>query len=313
MKAKVIFWKHQTNKKGESPLMLRLSDGTDYKYKSLGISIVKDRWDEGKNCLKAVKPSKEKKYIDYKTLKDRIKEIEDKYTNKIEELLIQDRKVTNDKLIELVENPVKQSHTFYEYFNKRIKELENDEKYGNANAYKDTLRELNKFHSSDLYFYAVDLNFLQEFKKKLLKEGKKGTTISVYLRTIRAVYNHAIENNFAKELEYPFKRGNKLFKDLDTNTTPRAINSTELNSIKQLNVNDSLIDAKNYFLFGYYVGGINFVDMARLKYNENINYGRIEFKRFKIRSKNPELVSIGINEPIKKYFRLLQTEDGDKS
>ena len=102
---------------------------------------------------------------------------------------------------------------------------------------------------------------------------------------LKAVYNKAIEDKIFICRENPFKK----FKvgRLWTPTRKRAISKDEVLKIVNLdlslkggNISPYLEFARDIFLFSYYTAGINFKDIANLKYS-NIMDMRLYYKRNK--------------------------------
>jgi integrase len=108
----------------------------------------------------------------------------------------------------------------------------------------------------------------------------------VYFRTIRATINKAIgEKQLPADL-YPFSR-NVSERDkfslakFDLSTRKRAITKDEIRLIEAVEVTTPrMLLAKHLFLFSYYGGGINYVDMAQLKWR-NVQGGRLQYVRQK--------------------------------
>lgn len=113
-------------------------------------------------------------------------------------------------------------------------------------------------------------------------------TLSNRYRTLRAVLNKAIANGVAKAEYYPFARNTaEKYKfsigKSDTTTRKRAISRNDIRkvedftpagkatgqwaSIKNAAEVERLQLAKVVFLFSFYGGGINFIDMAQLRWN----------------------------------------------
>ena len=55
-----------------------------------------------------------------------------------------------------------------------------------------------------LLFEDIDYTFLKNFENDLLQRQVKVNTISIYLRTIRAIFNKAINEELTEN--YPFKK-----------------------------------------------------------------------------------------------------------
>ena len=58
----------------------------------------------------------------------------------------------------------------------------------------------------DILFSDIDIPFLRRYETWLRKQGLAENTIGIRFRTLRAVYNLAIEQNLVKTENYPFKK-----------------------------------------------------------------------------------------------------------
>ena len=100
------------------------------------------------------------------------------------------------------------------------------------------------------------------------------------MRSIRALYNHAIRRNIVKESLYPF-RVYKVSR-LKGRGAKRALTFEEVKQIinVDLSKNPELVNSKNYFVFSFYTRGMNFADMMKLKWKD-IKGGNIYYTRSK--------------------------------
>jgi integrase len=100
------------------------------------------------------------------------------------------------------------------------------------------------------------------------------------MRTLRAIVNLAIKEEHCNQSDYAFNTY-KISK-LNTDTQKRAINKEEMLKIINFDteINSSEWHSKNYFIFSFYNIGMNFRDLAQLKWS-NILYNRIMYKRSK--------------------------------
>ena len=98
------------------------------------------------------------------------------------------------------------------------------------------------------------------------------------MRTIRAIYNHAIKAGIADREHYPFN----AYKIKTVPTEKRALDIELLNKIitMKLQPGDMLFNARNYFVASYMMYGMNFKDMAFLRKTSVVN-GRISYRRNK--------------------------------
>lgn len=257
-------------------------------------------WDVRRQVLSEVskprKPNeaKQAEYDRYIWAKGILDALLKKYTDKTDELLKEGRNTTIDQLIDKVENRVK-IITVYEYFNNLIKNFTAANKLGQARIHEMTLRSLKDFAPKEIRFHDIDLHWLKRYENYLkrksikdaqgvvLRKGLKDTTISIYFRTLRAVYNSAIGEGFAKQIEYPFgkKQDNKTFtvSSIDVTTPKRAITREQLEAFEAVEgLTPEQEKAREIALFSYYVAGINFNDICKLRWANfdgiHINYTR---------------------------------------
>jgi integrase len=151
---------------------------------------------------------------------------------------------------------------------------------------------IEKSGKSDLVFKEVTIPFLKKFEADFKERLVKESGISFYMRTLRAVFNKAIEQRICKREMYPFDR--YKISDLNTKTIKRAIPKNDIEKLKSLIIENDLrkFHSLNYFMFSYYCWGINFADVAILKW-ENIQNNRLTY----IRLKTGKPYSLAILEP----------------
>jgi len=198
----------------------------------------------------------------------------------------------------------------FNYFDDVINDLEQKGKAGNASIYKTAKNSLKDFKpNSRLRFSDIDIPFLRKYEQHLFKKNVRGNTISVYMRTVRALYNKAIGEEVADRLLYPFKNtfnpGGYQTSYLETETVKRAIRIDEILKIKNFESKEltALHDAKMYFLFSFLARGMSFMDLALLR-PENISNNRIFYSRAKTRGKqNTSFEVLPPRKEILDYFR----------
>ena len=290
----VLCYKSKVLKNGESPLMLCICKDRKRKYQSLGISIKPAYWDFQKNKPKANCPNKD---LILKIILN--KELE--FRQQILELKAEDKEYTASTLITpKVEKKIK---SVYEFYDELIKEYESTNKIGNSRVYKDSFNSLKNFTGNklDIPFSHIDMDFLKQYEKWLRKNQCAETTISLYFRTLRSIFNKAIDEKYVKKTDYPFDefRVSKF----DTTTEKRAIPKE---TIKQI-INLDLSNESNYmklsrdlFVFSYLCGGINFTDIANL-ISENIINERLIYIRQKTHKKMNISLSFDALQIIKNY------------
>jgi integrase len=148
---------------------------------------------------------------------------------------------------------------------------------GNATVYRDLRNQLAKFipdeyGQDDLPFERVTVVFCNEWEATLRATGIEEITLSLRFRTLRAVLNKAIAAGLAKAEHYPFartvaERHKFQVGKFDVSTAKRAISREELRRLEVLApTTERYRLAKAVFLFSFYCGGINFVDLAQLRW-----------------------------------------------
>lgn len=161
---------------------------------------------------------------------------------------------------------------------------------------------LNKFRGN-VRLEEITVSYLYEYENWLTNQNISKTTIGMYLRPLRAIFNEAIEDGIIKKKKcYPF--GRHKFKIPASKNTKKAL---ELNDIKKIYYyacdpkNESEQRAKDYWLFSYFGNGMNPKDIAFLKY-KNIHDDYLIFERSKtekaLRS-DPKQITVFINEDMK--------------
>lgn len=269
----LVLYKWKVLANGEHPFMIRITQDRKRKYVTINESCNPKYWDFKKNKLKRSHPQFD---VLESLLSKRLKAYND-----IRLTLAEDNQhFTPEELIEKVDRPVK-SGTVMNFLDTIIEGLESDDKIGNARVYKDTRRVLQCFlKNKDISFLRINKVWLESFEKHLRSEKMTEVSISVYFRTLRSIFNKAIDKNYVRGEHYPF-RTFKVSK-FNTSTQKRAITREEMSRIKNMDLSKhpEAETARQYFLFSYYGCGINFIDIAKLT-GENLKSGRIFYTRAK--------------------------------
>lgn len=188
------------------------------------------------------------------------------------------------------------------HFNLAIEKNKKNDKIGTAESYKYTLNSLANYSKNKkntpiekLTFEAISANWLNDYEKDMLSNGKSYTTISIYTRTLRAIFNNAIAaNDIIKDI-YPFglKKDNK-YKIPNTKKVKKALNAIQLKTLFNAEVqNSNEAKAKAFWFFSYVCNGMNLKDVALLKYSD-IKDDKFEYYRAKTFDKSAEKTTITI-------------------
>lgn len=141
---------------------------------------------------------------------------------------------------------------------------------GNANVYKDIKQALKWFapENKPLPFSDVNVDFLNRWETYCRDRNMSETSISVYFRTLRAVFNRAIADRIVSKGLYPFNSF-KISK-FETETRKRAISREDIRKIEALDVSKQFQVqlAKDVFVFSFYNQGMNLIDIAHLRWSQ---------------------------------------------
>ena len=175
----------------------------------------------------------------------------------------ENKEFTPATLVDKVKSPVKVK-TVGDVFLVQIQSLKEHKRTGYAMSHLCVYNSLVKFNGHlDIYFSDIDTAWLKRYEMWLRSGGAVENTIGIRFRTLRAVYNLAIEQGIVKAEYYPFKTY-KVAK-LNQATAKRAISKEEVSAVigyDYIGKDEYTHFAIDLFAFSYYTGGINFVDMA---------------------------------------------------
>jgi len=198
------------------------------------------------------------------------------------------------------------SEMLFVFAEKVISRLEKTNHISNAQVYRFTLNMIKQFRNfQDISLKHIDVKFLYKLEEFLMVKGCMVNSISLYMRTFRAIYNRAIKESAVSESLYPFRN----FTIHSEETRKRAIPMESIEKIMHidLSVNHGLIYARDLFLFSFYMMGMSLIDIAHLRV-EDINGDRMKYSRKKTKQK----FSIKIPEKawviIKRYNDLSQKD-----
>lgn len=268
----ILCYRSKTLADGSHPLMIRVCKDGKKKYQSLGISVLPQYWDFDKNKPKRNCPNRLQ-------IEKLILQKGREFSDQIIEFATENKHFTATTLVEKVNKPTV-NRTVQQLFTAQIQTPKEQQRTGYAMSHLEVYNSLVKFNGHlDIYFSDIDTVWLKRYENWLRSNGSAENTIGRRFRTLRAVFNVAIEQGIVKADYYPFK-AYKVSK-LHQATAKRSISKDEINKIiayKSERYYTSL--AIDLFAFSYYMGGINFVDMAYLRVG-NIVDNRLVYTRKK--------------------------------
>lgn len=192
-------------------------------------------------------------------------------------------------------------------FTRKIDSLKSENRISTAVQYEQTLKKLEEFSANrNLTFASIDVDYLKRLEKWMLNRsvGSGGfktmteTTIGMYLRTLRAIYNEEINaGRIIKEL-YPFGRGK--FQIPKGAKKKRALTIDDIQKIIDYRTSGEFEErSRDFWLMSYFFNGMNFTDLLRLRWCDiDLTSDKIEFERQKTREtkQTKEKITIYLNK-----------------
>lgn len=178
-------------------------------------------------------------------------------------------------------------------FDKYIQELREANRIGTAVSYECAKASINKFKTG-LKYIDITPTLLKKYENWMLQNGSSITTVGIYLRSLRAIFNRA--TNINKTL-YPFGESRGKYSIPTGRNIKKALSLNEIAKIYNYTPKPDTTEsmAKDYWLFLYLCNGMNVKDFCLLK-RGNIDGHILTFHREKTkRSKReamPTVVSL---------------------
>jgi len=172
------------------------------------------------------------------------------------------------------------------HYQKRIEELTKNGSLGTASSYEMSMKSLARFTDlkrsgrfSRLTFKEITAEWLRDYEKHMTTEGRSLTTVGIYLRALRTLFNDAIA---AKDIDpefYPF--GKRKYQVPAPKNTKKALTSSQLKALLEATpANEEQAKARDFWFFSYNCNGMNIKDIALLKWKD-VEDGKLTFYRAK--------------------------------
>ena len=154
-------------------------------------------------------------------------------------------------------------------------------KASTADSYKNAY---NSFVESKVYDeadgFAVDTLTVQKWVQHMNNKGYKSSTVGIYLRAIRVVFNTCIRKGYLREADYPFsaKDPEKVTIPVGSSRKTAVLSVEEMTKLYEffldgelpssLRNKDMVIRTLGLFLCQYLCNGCNLYDLALLRYDD---------------------------------------------
>jgi integrase/recombinase XerD len=176
-------------------------------------------------------------------------------------------------------------------FDKYIGELKEEKRIGTAVSYQCAINSLEQFHKG-LKFADITKPLLVKYENWMLGNGKSKTTVGIYLRSLRTIFNLAAID---KSL-YPFGERKDKYSIPTSRNIKKALTLEEIAKIfsYQPQPGTSEAMARDYWIFIYLCNGLNVKDLCLLQH-KNIDGNTLKYERAKTKRSKKESEEITVS------------------
>jgi len=202
-------------------------------------------------------------------------------------------------------------YSLKEAFEEHINKAQNEGRVGTASSYRCAMISINKF-SPDAKISDVNVDFLKKYEKFMLSTGHQKATIGIYTRSLRTIFNSAIERGVIRREAYPF--GKNRFETPTGRNIKKALTIEEVKLLSKYESEDkNRKKAKDFWFFSFFCNGINITDICELRYS-NVGEKTIIWERAKTINTKRDATKIiaSNNDAMKKVIENWGNKDKSK-
>ena len=212
-KASIYLDSNRPKKNGLCSVKIKITFNGKRKYFSTGVDLTKQEFETvfyGKRRTEA-----------QKEIKTRVEYLENKANKVINVLSVFSFDAFEDRYLDQ-----RAANSVSFAFDKYIDNLKLENRIGTAVSYECAKNSINKF-KNNLTFADVTPRFLKQYEKWMLDNDNSKSTVGIYLRSLRAVYNM---QNIDSSI-YPFGKGKNKYKIPTSNNIKKALTIEEIGKI----------------------------------------------------------------------------------
>lgn len=171
------------------------------------------------------------------------------------------------------------SPSLSDYFHQQIDRVLQEGRFSTASNYRTALRSFQRFLQGEkLLLKDLTPAVVARYERWLKSTRISMNTISCYMRSLRAVYNKAVEERQVTDLQ-PFKDSYTGYPQTDK----RSLGVDDIRKLQQVTLQpgSTLQLVRDIFLFCIFACGIPFVDVAFLRKSQIDEDGYLTYKRRK--------------------------------
>ena len=272
-------------KNGKYPIKLRVTHNRISRFFNVNVDLSQEEFE---------KVMKQNPRAEFKEIKMKLLIIEQKAQNIINELIYFNFEEFRDLFYSKVDYK-----NVYSVWSKYIEDLNKEGRITTASSYECGLKAFKKF-KANLSFHQVTPELLNRFEKWMLDNGKSISTVGIYTRCIRTIFNLVREQ--LKGVKYPFSRNGYCIPA--SRNIKKALKFEQIKQIFDYEVEEDgtfKAAALDFWIFSYLSNGMNVKDILSLKWRD-LDSNQITYVRQKtIRSKkmNQKPIQVFLSDHLK--------------
>ncbi|MEM1001853.1 MAG: site-specific integrase [Bacteroidota bacterium] len=284
----------KSNKKGLSPIAVRITKDRKSTFLYTGQYIDPKFWDEVKQRVKKSHPNSARL--------NNLIAIKQAEANAI--LLDTAAKDGDHFSVQELKSQLTNTltgHSFFDFAEKHFKQLEESKKFSRIDSERPLLNRIKDYvGDKTLHFDQITVPFLRGLKSYLRARGTLGDrSIANVLMFIRTLYNRAIQEKLVKQESYPFGTEKGKIRIKIPESVKIGLTGAEIVRIENLDLtnNGPQNHARNVWLFSFYLAGMRVADVLKIKWVD-IHEGRLYYQM----NKNSKAVSLKVSEKLRKIL-----------
>jgi integrase/recombinase XerD len=200
--------------------------------------------------------------------------------------------------------PRSEQNNVYRYLQAEIDSAKDTARISSMSMVECSMNSFKAFNRRQNFtFNDITVEWLQTYERHMTRNNSP-STIGMYLRCLRAVFNKAVKDGIVTRDQYPFGKGK--YEIPTGRNVKKALDKDEIRQIIEYKSEPGTREewARDMWLFSYLCNGINTKDIANLKFKD-LDTETITFIRSKTRAtrKQQRPVVVPLTNPIKEIIK----------
>ncbi|MBB5396125.1 site-specific integrase [Mucilaginibacter sp. AK015] len=289
---------------GIYPVRILVYYGTQ-RYFFTGIRVSEEDFE---NSYKASKPKGDR----LKELKIELTAIESRANEVVDEIKV----FTFEKFEKEMFTTRRSLTNVIDHYKSYIAELDKNEQTGTSSSYSCSINSIKEYINSSrrnpievITFDMITPDFLNRYENWMIAQDNSRTTVGIYLRATRKIFNQAIEEGIIDKELYPFKK----YKIPTGKNTKKAIEAPDLKKLFNADTKGNAFQekAKAFWFFSYQCNGMNIRDISELKFKDihGTYFSFLRHKTIRTTKEDPKPIIV----PMTDYVKLVIEKYGNKN